>query len=129
MKRNALALLVLAGLGGAATAAWVPVSEDSDTVVYYDPATLERTADAVTVWEMSDYKRMATTVNDHFFRSAKTQRQYDCALGNVRTVSVQPFEGQMGDGRPLDENIVDGDWEAVVSGSPREPALKLVCGG
>ncbi len=126
MKKHVLAL-VLAGASGTALASWVRVAEDSEAVGYYDPATVERTAHVVTVWELSDFKRIATTANDHVFRSARRQAQYDCAAGRGRVIAQLPFEGPMGDGRALDAHRVDGEWEAVDPGSARAAVLAAVC--
>ena len=126
MKRHAIALL-LAILSGAALADWQQVSDDSEAVAYYDPATLVRSGDLVTVSELKDFKRVATTVTDALFRSTMTQRAYDCAAARTRIVTLQPFEGQMGAGRALDIMNVDGEWRDVVAGTARADAFARAC--
>jgi hypothetical protein len=126
MKKPVLALL-LASASWAASASWVQVTEDSEAVRYYDPASVQRTVHVVTVWELSDFKRVATTANDHFFRSAKRQTQYDCVGSRGRVIAQLPFEGQMGEGRALDAHRVDGDWEEVDPGSAQAAVLGQVC--
>jgi hypothetical protein len=126
MKKHAVALL-LTGLSCAAMASWVKVAEDTDTVGYYDPATLARAGNVLTVTELNDFKRPATTSTDRVFRSARSQRQYDCVAGRMRTVSLAPFEGQMGDGRALDVPPPTSDWVAVVPGSTRADTLHALC--
>lgn len=126
MKKHAIALL-LAGLSCAASASWVKVSEDTDTVGYYDPATRVRVATVVTVAELSDFKRAATTANDRVFRSALIQRQYDCVAARVRTISQAPFEDQMLAGRALDAPALNGRWRPVVPGSTRATARNVIC--
>jgi hypothetical protein len=126
MKRQAIALL-LAVLSGAAMADWQQVSDDSEAVAYYDPATLVRTGDLVTVSELNDFKRVATTVSDALFRSSMTQRAYDCAGARTRIITLQPFDGQMGAGRALDIMTVDGEWQDIAAGSARADAYNLAC--
>lgn len=126
MKRHAIALL-LAVLSGAAMADWQQVSDDSEAVGYYDPTTLVRTGDLVTVSELGDFKRVATTVSDALFRSTMTQRAYDCANSRTRILTLQPFEGQMGAGRALDIMNVDGQWQDIVAGSARADAFTRAC--
>lgn len=126
MKKHAIALL-LAVLSGTALADWQQVSDDSEAVGYYDPTTVARTGDIVTVSELSDFKRVATTVSDALFRSSMTQRAYDCAGARTRIVTLQPFEGQMGAGRALDIMNVDGQWEDIAAGSARDDAYQRVC--
>jgi hypothetical protein len=127
MKNHVVALL-LAALSCAATASWVKVSEDSESIGYYDPATLVRTGTNVTVAELSDFRRAATSSNDHVFRSARIQSEYDCAGALVRIVSTTGFEGPMGEGRALDGTTGNGDWDPIVLGSARGEAFNLVCG-
>ena len=126
MKKHAIALL-LAGLSCAASATWVQVSADTDTIGYYDPATRVRVGSVVTVAELSDFKRAATSATDRVFRSALIQRQYDCAAARARTVSQANFEDQMLAGRALDVQVLNGRWRAVVAGSTRAIALNVIC--
>ena len=126
MKKHVVAVL-LAGVSCASLASWVRVAEDSEAVGYYDPATVERTLHVVTLWELSDFKRVATTASDHMFRSARRQMQYDCVGGRGRVISQLPFEDQMGEGRALDAQRIDGDWEAVDPASARGAVLGQVC--
>lgn len=126
MKKHAIAL-VLAGLSCAASATWVQVTEDADTVGYYDPATRVRVGDVVTVAELTDFKRAATTATDRVFRSARLQRQYDCVAARVKTLSQAPFEDQMLAGRALDAPALIGRWRAVLPGSTRATARNVIC--
>lgn len=126
MKKHAIALM-LAALSCTAMGAWEKVSDDEDTVGYYDPATVVRTDDGVAVTELNDFKRVATTVHDALFRSTTSDRVYDCAAAQFRIVTVLPFEGQMGEGRALAPMNVDGDWQPVVAGTPRADLFQLVC--
>jgi hypothetical protein len=126
MKRHAIALLLIA-LSGTAMAGWEQISDNSELVGYYDPSTVVRTGDEVTVSELNDFKRVATTVSDALFRSTTTQRAYDCAGARTRIVTLQPFEGQMGGGRALDVMNVDGEWQDIVAGTARADAYNLLC--
>jgi hypothetical protein len=126
MKKHAIAL-ALAALSCTAMAGWEPISDNSESVGYYDPSTLVRTGDEVTVSELNDFKRVATTVSDALFRSTTTQRAYDCAGARTRIITLQPFEGQMGAGRALNPMNVDGDWQDIVVGTPRADAYNLMC--
>ena len=126
MKRHAIAL-VLAALSCTAMADWQRVSENSETVGYYDPDTVVRTDDGVSVSELHDFKRVATTVTDSLFRSTNTQRIYDCTNLRARIMTVQPYDGQMGQGQALAPMNVDGEWQPVVAGTARADLLNILC--
>ena len=126
MKRHAIAL-ALAALSCTAMADWQQVSENSETIGYYDPATVVRTDDGVTVSELHDFKRVATTATDSLFRSTNTQRVYDCANVRVRIITVQPYSGQMGGGDALAPMNVDGEWQPIVEGTARAEMFNLLC--
>ena len=77
--------LALMPVAPANAANWVYVAENSDgAVYYYDADTLQRSGDAVTVWEKSDHSRDATVK----YRAKMSLTRYYCSRRTYALISV-----------------------------------------
>ena len=80
--------------------AWIAVDTAyqslSREMVYYDPQTIRRGGDRVTLWQLTDYKMMQGNApfgvfmpSPHRFFSTKTQKEVDCTLNRVRFLASE----------------------------------------
>ena len=79
-------------------AEWVKVGEDDGSVVYVDPATLEKAGDVRRVWTLTDTK-LARADDVVSFR---TLDDFNCKEGRRRTVFRVTYAGPMATGKVLD---------------------------
>lgn len=86
---------------------WVAVDSayqsPSREMVYYDPKTLRRDGDLVTLWQLTDYKMMQGNASfgrfmmgPHRFFSTKTHKEFHCTDNTVRLLASSEFSWHMG---------------------------------
>jgi hypothetical protein len=112
-----ITLLVLSS--GPAYAEWVligPVYSDGGYDVNIDPGTIRRKGDLVKMWILYDYKTIQTVENSSYL-SSRVQKQFDCAEERARSLAIEWFSGNMGNGNAVWSNYDEGKWQPVAPGS------------
>ena len=121
-------LLVLSS--GAVYAEWVKVGETDDGMtvytVYYDPATIRRNRNLVTMWQFYDYKTVQTVAGIGFL-TVKEQWEFDCAEERRRVLALTEFSGNMGSGTVVYSNSEVGKWQPVAPSSMAQLLWKFAC--
>jgi hypothetical protein len=121
-----ITLLVLSS--GPAYAEWVKVGETDDGMtVYYDPATIRRNRNLVTMWQFYDYKTVQTVAGIGFL-TVKEQWEFDCAEERSRVLALTEFSGNMGSGTVVYSNSEVGKWQPVATRSMGQLLWKFACG-
>ncbi len=113
--RNAVVLVLLLSISTGANAAWTKASESTAGTGYVDPATIVRSADKVTMWELTDYRVVPDQTNP--YRSVKRQFEFDCKDKRLRLLSTSAYSGQMGTGEIVNAVADAGGWVAVIPAS------------
>jgi surface-adhesin protein E len=127
MKRFVLITLLLLS-SGPAYAEWVKVGEaDDGMTVYYDPATIRRNRNLVTMWQFYDYKTVQTVAGIGFL-TVKEQWEFDCAEERSRVLALTEFSGNMGSGTVVYSNSEVGKWQPVATRSMGQLLWKFACG-
>jgi hypothetical protein len=118
---------------------WIAVesSYQSPTreMVYYDPKTIRRTGDRVTLWQLTDYKMMQGNapfgmfmMSPHRFFSTKTHKEFDCARSRVRLLASSEFSQHMGTGTQNAVLVEQGHGQSVEPGSINQALWEAACG-
>lgn len=118
---------------------WVAVDSSyqfpSREMVYYDPKTIRRDGDLVTLWQLTDYKWMqgnapfgAFMMGPHRFLSTKTHKEFDCARNRVRLLASSEFSRHMGTGTQNAVLIEQGYGQPVEPGSINQALWEVACG-
>ena len=118
---------------------WIPVDSayqsPSREMVYYDPKTIRRAGDLVTLWQLTDYKwRQGNApfgmlmMSPHRFFSTKTHKEFDCARNTVRLVASSEFSQHMGTGIQNAVLVEQGSGQLVEPGSLNQALWKVACG-
>ena len=118
---------------------WVAVDSayqsSSREMVYYDPKTIRRDGDLVTLWQLTDYKWMQGNapfgtfmMGPHRFLSTKTHKEFDCALNTVRLLASSEFSRHMGTGTQNVVLVEQGDGQPVKPGSINQALWEVACG-
>jgi hypothetical protein len=125
------AVLFLMGcfLVGNAQADWLALGRNENFRAYLDQASLQRNGDQVQVLQLMDFVTAQWADERTVIGSIKSVVEYDCAQPRLRTVALEAFSEQMGDGRRVaSERLPNPDWEGVKPGSTNEKIWQLVCG-
>jgi len=118
---------------------WVAVDRayqsSSREMVYYDPKTIRRDGDRVTLWQLTDYKWMqgnapfgAFMMGPHRFLSTKTHKEFDCARNSVRILASSEFSQHMGTGIQNAVAVEQGYGQPVEPGSINQALWEVACG-
>ncbi|OQW30101.1 MAG: hypothetical protein A4E19_11140 [Nitrospira sp. SG-bin1] len=118
---------------------WVAVDSayqsPSREMVYYDPKTIRRDGDRVTLWQLTDYKVMQGNapfgmfmMSPHRFFSAKTHKEFDCAHNRVRLLASSEYSQHMGTGARNAVLVEQGDGRPVEPGSINQALRDVACG-
>ena len=118
---------------------WVPLDSayqsPSREMVYYDPKTIRRDGDLVTLWQLIDYKWMQGNapfgtfmMSPHRFFSTKTHKEFDCARNTVRLMASSEFSQHMGTGIQNAVLVEQGSGQPVEPGSLNQALWEVACG-
>lgn len=100
---------------------WVRVSETTQVINYFDPATVRKKGHLRIIWALFDMKAPGTDSD----LSAQSLMEYDCAGERHRILSHSVYSGHMATGRTLSsDNTPDIEWRNLPSGNA---TLKFVC--
>jgi hypothetical protein len=80
------------------------VSNDSDSVYFYDPNTVKRNGDLVQYWELTNYTnklKVGTTI----VSSSKTLIEVDCKNSKYRTIRVIDYDKDFGKGNIVNTGV------------------------
>ncbi len=124
-----ITLLLLSS--GPAYAEWVAVSVSEGLGVYaayFDPDTIRRKGDMVTMWSLLDFKTIQKTEAGDSLLSLKGQSEYNCAEERDRTLAVTLYSGNMGNGNVVFSSAGEGKCEPVVPGGVGQILWKFACG-
>jgi hypothetical protein len=115
---RAILITVLVLNGGLVYGGWVSLGEDEDLglAIYVDPSTMSHKEDVVTMWILYDFKSPQSKEGGTAFRSAKMQRQYDCAKERTRLMVIMNYADNMGEGQEVAHSSFDQqEWTPVGS--------------
>jgi hypothetical protein len=97
--RNILLLILWLAVSTNAPAAWTKASESEAGTGYVDRATITRSGDNVTMWELTDCKVVPDRGNP--YKSVKRQFEFDCKDKRIRVLSSSACAGNMASGRTV----------------------------
>ena len=117
---------------------WVAVDSahqsPSREMVYYDPKTIRRDGDLVTLVQLTDYKWMqgnapfgAFMMGPHRFFSTKTRKEFDCARNTVRLLTSSEFYQHMGTGTQNAALVEQGFGQPVEPDSLNQALWEVAC--
>lgn len=110
---------------------WVAVDSayqsPTHQTVYYDPKTIRRDGDLVTVWQLTDYRWKQGGIVGRRFISAKTHKQFNCPAKHYRFLAYTDFSGHMGTGDARNGYVLVSTWFPVESDSLTHVLWEVVC--
>jgi hypothetical protein len=105
----------------------IGVSETYKAKLYVDYATVRRTGNILTMWELFDYETTQTLAGRKPYLSHMTKREYDCPAELTRVLALKWFSGQIGSGEMVDSLNLVSNWTVVERGSIAETLWIAAC--
>ncbi|MCP9463487.1 MAG: hypothetical protein NNA25_01675 [Nitrospira sp.] len=133
MRHTLVVMALMLSAGCPAWAGWVSLGGDDTAgmTIYIEASAIEKNGDHRLVWVLYDFKKPQTKEGGVSFRSAKIQREYDCAKAATRILMIQHFAGPMESGKKVLERATpDREWEPVgqlESGTVAKDLWTLAC--
>ncbi|MBK7685728.1 MAG: hypothetical protein KA388_07660 [Rhodocyclaceae bacterium] len=121
MKKLLFVCLVFAA--GAASAGWVKISENDETIVYIDLSTVRKDGNLRTVSQLHDEKKRS----EDGVKSTRISWEYDCNNERVRIVAAASFPETMAGGKKLFSFYKTSEWRDIAPETAGFNGLKAVC--
>ena len=123
-----LLFLIAAMFTGNAQAEWLALGRNENFRAYLDQTSLQRNGDLVQVLQLMDFVTAQWADERTVIGSIKTVVEYDCVQLRSRTIALEAYSEQMGEGRKVaTEQLSNPDWGGLKSGSMSEKIRQLVC--
>ena len=128
MRRVAFALASCL-LAGSAQAEWISLGRTDSFRVYIDQKPIQKNSDFAQIWQIMDFTSAQWVDAQTVVGSIKHLIEYDCSQPRFRTLFVEAYSEQMGDGRMVaNEQLSNPQWEIVEAGGTAEKSRQHACG-
>ena len=108
---------------------WVGLGRNENFRAYLDQRSVQRNGDLVRVYQLTDFATAQWADERTVVGSIRALVEYDCARARTRTLALEAYSEQMGEGRLVaNEQKPDAKWEAIAPGGTGENVRRLVCG-
>lgn len=130
MKRLLL-ILVLILSSTPAMAEWSAVDSPYQTpglrTIYIDLTTIRHNGPFVSVSELMEYRLQQGGITGRRFRSAMSQKEFNCPAQKYRFLTYTDFVGSMGTGDARNGIVDFGAWHAIDPESVNQTLWELLC--
>jgi len=129
MRRGLFFLLSLLFLVSGARAEWVALGRSENFRAYMDQKSVQRNGDFARVSQLMDFVTAQWADERTVVGSIRSLVEYDCSQPRSRTLALEAYSEQMGDGRLVaNERVPNPEWEDIKPGSTSEKIRQVVCG-
>ncbi len=131
--RTSLPLLLLLALSRSGFAAgvageWISLGRTENLRLYLDQRSVQRNGELVRVYQLTDFTTAQWVDERTVVGSIRSLVEYDCSQPRARTLSLEAYSEQMGEGRLVaSEQKPGADWSGVAPGGIGENTRKLIC--
>jgi hypothetical protein len=110
-------------------AEWIVLGRNENFRVYLDQRSVQRNGDFARVYQLTDFVTAQWIDGRTVIGSIRALVEYDCAQPRARTLTLEAYSEQMGEGRLVtSEQNPDAKWEDATPGRTGESVWRLVCG-
>jgi len=124
--RKVILMMLLTVASNSAMAAWIDVGSNESTIIYVDPATVQRTGNMATMWHLTDFKTAQKDMGEKYL-STKDQNEYDCKEVKLRRRASSQHSDNMGEGKVVYSDSFTTRWKPVPPDSGIEILWKFAC--
>lgn len=113
-----------------ARAEWIALEKrhqpQGKQTVYYDPHSILREENWVSLWQLANTQWMGEPPTPRFL-SAKTHKQFDCLRWRFRILAIVEFSRKMATGKSNNGYIENGSWQSIESQSVDQGLAEIAC--
>jgi hypothetical protein len=110
-------------------AEWITLGRNENFRAYLDQRSVQRNGDFARVYQLTDFVTAQWVDGRTVISSIRALVEYDCAQPRARTLTLEAYSEQMGEGRLVaSERNPDAEWEDATPGRTGENVWRLVCG-
>lgn len=114
--------------GEAKDGEWIELGRNENARAYLDQRSARRDGDVTQVYQLTDFVTAQWVDERTVIGSIRARIEYDCAQPRMRTLALEAYSEQMGEGRLVaSERKPDAEWENVAPGGTSEQVQRLVC--
>jgi hypothetical protein len=108
---------------------WVVLGRNENFRAYLDQRSVQKNGDFTRVYQLTDFVTAQWVDGGTVIGSIKALVEYDCTQPKARTLALEAYSEQMGEGRLVaNERNPDAEWEDAAPGGTGESVWRLVCG-
>jgi hypothetical protein len=116
-------------LNEAAAGEWLALGRNEIFRAYLDQRSVQRNGDFARAYQLTDFATAQWVDERTVVGSIRALVEYDCTQPRARTLALEAYSEQMGEGRLLTrEQKPDAEWEDIAPGGTGENVRRLVCG-
>lgn len=107
---------------------WIELGRNESARAYLDQRSLQREGDMVRVYQLTDFATAQWVDERRVIGSIRARVEYDCLQARMRTLTLEAYSEQMGEGRLLlSEQNPDAEWEKLAVGGSSARIQELIC--
>jgi hypothetical protein len=107
---------------------WIALGRNENFRAYMDQRSVQRKGDLARVFQLTDFTTAQWVDERTVVGSIRALIEYDCANPRARTLALEAYSEQMGEGRRVaNEQKPDAKWENIEPGEVNASVRRLVC--
>ena len=107
-------------------AKWTAMAQSYDYIQYVNLATIRKSGDIVSIWQLLDFKTMQN-LNGQYYLSIELLQEVNCKARLTRSIRALLFYGQFAQGAMVKKLDMPNPWEEIQLESGGETLWKLAC--
>jgi hypothetical protein len=116
-------------LYAAENAEWIALGRNENFRAYMDQRSVRKNGDLAQVYQLTDFVTAQWVDGGTVIGSIRALVEYDCTRSRTRTLALEAYSEQMGEGRLVaSERNPDAEWEDTAPSGTGESVWQLVCG-
>ena len=126
--RCSVFFVAMLSVSGSACAEWILLGRNENFRVYVDNQSLQRNGETARALQLMDFTSSQWVDSKTVVWSMKTVIEYSCVQPSLRTLTLDAYSEQMGEGRVVSTEKFDSPaWESFPSGTPTEKLWRIAC--
>jgi hypothetical protein len=107
---------------------WVSLGRNDKFRVYLDQRSVQRNGDFAQVYQLTDFVTAQWVDERTVVGSIRVLVEYDCSQPRLRTIALEAYSEQMGEGRLVTkEQKPDPGWEGLAPEGTGENVRQMIC--
>jgi hypothetical protein len=107
---------------------WIELGRNESARAYLDQRSFQRNGDMARVYQLTDFVTAQWVDERTVMGSIRALVEYDCSRSRMRTLALEAYSEQMGEGRLIgSEQNPDAEWENLAEGNSSARAYELAC--